>query len=151
MLSPWDSWPGRCGALRRQQEFAGETVTGYLKGVGIAVRPPGGWGQTATGKTGQQPDRCPGPDSKPANEVNTDFGTVSGLPGAAMPQAISRLFQRVRSSRGRNAMAIWQDRSISMASRAGIKASNASSTNCTESTPEACAVTLTKAEETQVD
>src|SRR5437667_4962198 len=53
---------GRLGwSLRRIQRTTGvrrETVAGYLKAAGIALRPPGSWGRQ--------------PSAKPANEVITD-------------------------------------------------------------------------------
>ena len=55
---------GRLGwPLRRIQQATGvrrETASVYLKGAGIAIRPPGGWGRRAI--------------PKPAKEVITDFG-----------------------------------------------------------------------------
>src|SRR6266849_5745887 len=114
---------GRLGwSLRRiQQEtrIRRETASQYLKAAGIAVRLPGGWGRRA---------------AKPANEVITDSEVITDLgpsqldevgalfPGRERGQAASP--QRSPSastciayreaiesglSRGRNAMAIWQD------------------------------------------
>ena len=58
---------GRLGwSLRRIEKETGirrETIAGYLKTAAIAVRPPGRWGKLPVQ-----------PDSKPANEVTTDFG-----------------------------------------------------------------------------
>jgi hypothetical protein len=55
---------GRLGWSLRRIEAAvhirRETVAGYLRAVGIPVRPPGGWGKLDP--------------AKPANEVITDFG-----------------------------------------------------------------------------
>jgi hypothetical protein len=54
--------------LRRIEKEVGvrrETAAGYLRTAGVPVRPPGRWG------------RQPPPDSKPANEVTTDFGGTS--------------------------------------------------------------------------
>ena len=57
---------GRLGwSLRRIEKATGvrrETVAAYLKAAGIAVRPPGGWGQSIP--------------AKPANEVTTDSGAA---------------------------------------------------------------------------
>jgi len=102
---------GRLGwSLRRIQRTTGvrrETVAGYLKAAGIAFRPPGSWGRQ--------------PPAKPANEVITDFGAESavGVTGAPEPQpgrrpsasscAPYRDAIELGLSRGRNAMAIWQD------------------------------------------
>jgi hypothetical protein len=54
--------------LRRIEKQTGirrETAAAYLRAAGVPVRPPGRWG------------RPPSPDSKPANEVTTDFGAES--------------------------------------------------------------------------
>ena len=85
---------GRLGwSLRRIQQATHvrrETASAYLKAAGIAVRPPSGWGRHAP---------------KPANEdeVITDSAVVTS---ACEPyrEAID-----LGLSRGRNAMAIWQD------------------------------------------
>jgi transposase len=102
---------GRLGwSLRRIQgatRIRRETAAGYLKAAGIAVRPPGGWGRR--------------PPAKPAIEVTTDFGAESA--GAPAPESASppgrspsasacepyRESIELGLSRGRNAMAIWQD------------------------------------------
>ena len=130
---------GRLGwSLRRIQQatrIRRETASAYLKAAGIAVRPPSGWGRcepkpaneviTDSGAAKPAipviPDACnpnPNPEnpsnkgrskttSKPANEneVITDSAVVSG-PSACEPyrEAID-----LGISRGRNAMAIWQD------------------------------------------
>jgi hypothetical protein len=114
-----------------------ETASAYLKAAGIAVRPPSGWGRHAPKPANEVitdsgaakpitaviPDpldpnvNCnPNPEnlstkgkakatSKPANEVITDSEVVTG-PSACEPyrEAID-----LGLSRGRNAMAIWQD------------------------------------------
>ena len=116
-----------------------ETASAYLKAAGIAVRPPSGWGRCEPKPANEVitdfgaakpaipviPDACnpnpnpnPNPEnpsnkgrskttSKPANEneVITDSAVVSG-PSACEPyrEAID-----LGISRGRNAMAIWQD------------------------------------------
>ena len=102
---------GRLGwSLRRIQRTTGvrrETAAGYLKAAGIVLRPPGSWGRQ--------------PSAKPANEVITDFGgeLVVRAAAAAEPQpshspsasacAPYREAIELGLSRGRNAMAIWQD------------------------------------------
>jgi len=100
---------GRLGwSLRRIQQatrIRRETAAGYLKAAGIAVRPPGGWGRR--------------PPAKPAIEVTTDFGAESaGAPVPESPPGRSpsssacepyREVVELELSRGRNAMAIWQD------------------------------------------
>jgi transposase len=108
-------WP-----LRRIEKATGvrrETATGYLKAAGIAVRPPGGWGRLPPAKPTNNPTSDPALDSKPANEVTTDSTAISGLPGgdvAGSPGPSSacdpyRETIELGLSRGRNAMAIWQD------------------------------------------
>jgi transposase len=94
---------GRLGwSLRRIQAATGvrrETAGGYLRAAGIAVRPPGGWGRAAP--------------AKPANRVTTDFGVeLERLPGrspSASACEIHREAIELGLSRGRNAMAIYQD------------------------------------------
>jgi hypothetical protein len=81
---------GRLGwSLRRIQRNTGvrrETAAAYLKGAGIAFRPPGGWGRqppakpanevitdSAAAKPANEATSDPAP-AKPANEAITDFG-----------------------------------------------------------------------------
>ena len=96
---------GRLGWSLRRIEAAvhirRETIGGYLRAAGIPVRSPGGWGRR-------------GP-AKPANEVITDSGAESRHPppsdrrhSASACEPYSELIQ-LGLSRGRNAMAIWQD------------------------------------------
>jgi transposase len=98
---------GRLGWSLRRIERAvhirRETVSTYLKGAGLPVRPPGGWGRG-------QP--------KPAIEVSTDSGHENGSTDKAQePEATSsasacepyREFIEAELAKGRNAMAIWQD------------------------------------------
>jgi transposase len=152
-------WP-----LRRIEKATGvrrETATGYLKAAGIAVRPPGGWGRLPPTKPANNPTTDPESDSKPANEVTTDSRAISGLPGgdiAASPGPSSacdpyREAIELGLSRGRNAMAIWQD----LVDQHGFAGGYQSVKRFVRKlrgvqSPEACAVILTKAgEETQVD
>ena len=102
---------GRLGwSLRRIQratQIRRETAAGYLKAAGISVRPPGGWGR-------REP-------AKPAIEVTTDFGAGSAgetaaapepLPGRSPTSSASEPYRELIElalSRGRNAVAIWQD------------------------------------------
>ena len=99
---------GRLGwPLRRIEQETGvrrETVGAYLKAAGIAVRPAGGWGRRAA--------------AKPANEVITDFDGGFPLSPDRPPQNRTtsastcepqREAIELGLSRGRNAMAIWQD------------------------------------------
>jgi transposase len=100
---------GRLGWSLRRIEAAvhirRETIGGYLRAAGIAVRPPGSWGRLAP--------------AKPANEVITDFGAESNAftvaPTAPFRRSSAsacepyREFIEVALSQGRNAMAIWED------------------------------------------
>jgi transposase len=112
---------GRLGwPLRRIEQETGvrrETVGAYLKAAGIAVRPAGGWGRRAPAKAANEVITGPG-DSKPANEVITDFDggfpLNPDLPPQNRPTSAStcephRDAIELGLSRGRNAMAIWQD------------------------------------------
>ena len=124
---------GRLGwSLRRIEQATGvrrETAGRYLRGAGIAVRPPGGWGKRAPAKPANEVttdpesrkpsvEGLPGPEtSKPAIEVTTDSeaqnraiaelrepGSTSGSGCEPYREIIERDL-----SRGRNGMAIWQD------------------------------------------
>ena len=100
---------GRLGwSLRRieaEVHIRRETIGGYLRAAGIPVRSPGGWGRR-------------GP-AKPANEVITDSGAESVTITAPQPHSDRnhsgsacepyRELIQLGLSRGRNAMAIWQD------------------------------------------
>jgi hypothetical protein len=108
-------WP-----LRRIEQATGvrrETAGAYLKAVGIAVRSPGGWGRQAPAKPANEVTTDCG-EAKSANEVTTDFGGPppgnQGLPSASQDPSASacepyREAIELGLSRGRNAMAIWQD------------------------------------------
>jgi hypothetical protein len=101
---------GRLGwSLRRIERRTGvrrETAATYLKAAGVPLRPPGGWGRH---------------DPKPAIEVTTDSGaelTTDGAaeddpkPGRSPSASACEPYPEVIAaglSRGRNAMAIWQD------------------------------------------
>ena len=102
---------GRLGwSLRRIERATSvrrETASGYLKAAGIMLRQPGGWGRTP---------------AKPAIEVATD-PAAGKPPDSPMPKAERQPGRSPTSSacepyrevielglsRGRNAMAIWQD------------------------------------------
>ena len=115
---------GRLGwSLRRIQKSIGvrrETASSYLKEAGIALRPPGGWGRAAPAKPANGVITDPAPP-KPANEVITDSGAELAATAAAMAEpkpgrspsaSACAAYQdaiEVGVSRGRNAMAIWQD------------------------------------------
>jgi transposase len=158
-----------------------ETASAYLKAAGIAVRAPSGWGRCEPKPANEvitdsdaakpaisvipdplDPNCNPNPEnpsnkgrskttSKPANEneVITDSAVVSG-PSACEPyrEAID-----LGISRGRNAMAIWQD----LVSEYGFASSYQSvqrfvRKRCGTQTPEARVVIVTAAgQEAQVD
>src|SRR5438067_4481411 len=114
---------GRLGwTLRRIEQATGvrrETAGAYLKAAGIAVRLPGGWGRRGASKpaNGVITDSA---DSKPANEagVITDFIRPFSQkqplqlpppnPSASACEPYRETIE-LGLSRGRNAMAIWQD------------------------------------------
>jgi len=115
-----------------------ETASAYLKAAGIAVRAPGAWGRQVPAKPANEvttgsisglaalnrninPENLPNKrksnreDSKPANEVTigsgvdwsgTESENPKPTPSACEP---FREFIELGLSRGRNAMAIWQD------------------------------------------
>ena len=91
-----------------------------MKAAGIAFRPPGGWGRQPPGKPANEVITDP-PPAKPANEVITDYGVELAVPATAAaerqpgrsPSASAcepyRDAIELGLSRGRNAMAIWQE------------------------------------------
>ncbi|MGA8510112.1 MAG: IS21 family transposase [Candidatus Sulfotelmatobacter sp.] len=104
-------WP-----LRRIEQATGvrrETASAYLKAAGVVVCLPG-WGRRAPAKPAMQVTTDP---AKPAIEVTTDLGAPPGSqrpPGDSLRQSAStcesyRELIEQGLSRGRNAMAIWQD------------------------------------------
>src|SRR5256886_8383721 len=113
---------GKLGwTLRRIEQATGvrrETAGAYLKGAGVAVRPAGGWGRrSAKPANGVITDSA---DSKPANGagVTTDFIRPFSekpplqLPGPDPSASACEPYRETIElglSRGRNAMAIWQD------------------------------------------
>lgn len=126
---------GRLGwSLRRIQKNTGvrrETAAAYLREAAVALRPPGAWGRAAPAKPANEVTTDPAPPkpahtattdsppAKPANEVTTDFGAKSpdvtsaaaqpGLHASASACEVHREAIEVGLSKGRNAMAIWQD------------------------------------------
>jgi transposase len=129
---------GRLGwPLRRIEQETGvrrETASAYLKAAGIGVRPPRAWGrrppakpanEVITGSTEESlatngnPKTLPvegkSQTAKPANEVITGFGVgLSGVGSkkqSATPSSCEPFREAIELglSRGRNAMAIWQD------------------------------------------
>jgi transposase len=114
---------GKLGwTLRRIEQTTGvrrETISAYLKAAGVVIRKPGSWGRQAPAKpaNGVITDST---DSKPANEaeVITDFiRPISEKQPFQLPRpnpSVStcepyRATIELGLSRGRNAMAIWQD------------------------------------------
>ncbi len=141
---------GRLGwSLRRIQRTTGvrrETAATYLKAAGIARRPPANWRRQ--------------PPAKPANEVITDFGaelTTAAPEPKRSPSASACAPYRdaieLGLSRGRNAMAIWQE----LVDTSGFVAGYQSVRRFVRKlqpgpSPEACAVIQTApGEEAQVD
>src|SRR5438477_4069666 len=108
-------WP-----LRRIEQETGvrrETAGAYLKAAGIAVRPAGSWRRRSQAKPMNEAN-SESDNSKPANEVITDFNGDFPLKPAISSQNRSpsistcepyRETVELGLSRGRNAMAIWQD------------------------------------------
>jgi transposase len=113
---------GKLGwTLRRIEQATGvrrETAGAYLKAAGIGVRRPGGWGRRSAKPANEV--ITDSADSKPANEtgVITDlirpFSEKPSLelpkpnPSASVCEPYRETIQ-LGLSRGRNAMAIWQD------------------------------------------
>ena len=171
---------GRLGwSMRRIERTTGvrrETATAYLKAAGVPRRPPGGWGRhdpkpaievitdLAAAEAAVEAASMPVP-SKPANEVTTDFGVelATGKGGAAEPQPgrspSASACEPYRDaielgiSRGRNAMAIWQDLVDASGFAAGYQSVRRFVWKLQGSrSPEACAVIETApGEEAQVD
>ena len=127
---------GRLGwSLRRIQQSTGvrrQTAGVYVRSAGISVRPPGAWGRPSPAKpanevitdsTGAKSSHEPAPGlalAKPANEVITDSDAALApaakppepRPGHSPSASASTAYRdviEVGLSRGRNAMAIWQD------------------------------------------
>jgi transposase len=107
---------GRLGwSLRRIQQATGvrrETAGAYLKAAGVGIRPPRGWGRRGPAKPANEVITDPGA-AKPANEVITDSSRGSPAGPSRSPRASAcesyRELIELGLSRGRNAMAIWQD------------------------------------------
>lgn len=107
--------------LRRIEEATGvrrETASAYLRAAGIAVRPPGRWGHPPAKPAIEVSTDLGGPAANPAIEVSTDSGAAaesiagpplpSRSPSASACEPHRELIEEALS-RGRNAMAIWQD------------------------------------------
>ena len=134
---------GRLGwPLRRIEQETGvrrETAGAYLKAAGIGIRPPRGWGRRGPAKpangvtTGSEPETAAGvveanaenpatkgkaktETAKPANGVTTGSGAVCISSCEPFREAIE-----MGVSRGRNAMAIWQDLTAESGFRGGYE------------------------------
>jgi hypothetical protein len=115
-----------------------ETISTYLKAAGVRVWPPGGWsrqtgskpaigvttdcgaelsGAELSGPGSEIEGQIPGESAKPAIGVTTGFGVELRGPRSENPSynpsaSACEPFQEAIDlglSRGRNAMAIWQD------------------------------------------
>ena len=154
-----------------------ETAATYLKAAGIAFRPPGGWGRHPPPKPANEVITDSGPEktadgatagparAKPANEVITDSGAELAVGTAAVvePQpgrspsasacAPHREAIELGLSKGRNAMAIWQDLVDTCGFAAGYQSVRRFVSRLhPNQSPEACAVIETApGEEAQVD
>jgi hypothetical protein len=107
-------------SLRQIEKATGirrETAAGYLRGAGIGLRPPRGWGKKAPPKpaNGVTTDS---PEAKPANGVTTDPApdVTAEVPAPETPSAtaasVSEPFRELIENGlalGRNAMSIWQE------------------------------------------
>jgi transposase len=82
-----------------------ETISGYLRAAGIPIRPPGGWGRLTPAKPAIEVIT----DSAIDPEVTTDPGSPPGRSPSASACEPYRDLIELGLSRGRNAMAIWQD------------------------------------------
>jgi transposase len=149
---------GRLGwSLRRIEQETGvrrETAGDYLRGAGIALRRPGGWGRHSPSKPAINPiTDSDGTDSKPAIEVITGF--LARKPGCGPASSCEpyRELIALELERDRNAMGIWQD----LVDRHGFAGGYQSVRRFVRNlhgaaTPEARAIIETKlGEEAQVD
>jgi transposase len=105
---------GRLGwSLRRIEQATGvrrETAGDYLRGAGIALRRPGGWGRNSPSKAAIDPiTDSEGGNSKAAIEVITGFLAKKPGCGPASSCEPYRELIALELERGRNAMGIWQD------------------------------------------
>jgi len=103
---------GRLGwPLRRIEKETGvrrETAGEYLRAVGIAVRPSGGWGRRPPAKPANEVSPDPVGTAKPANEVSPDPTAADRRVTASQCEAFLE-FIELSLAKGRNAKAIWQD------------------------------------------
>ncbi len=144
---------GRLGWSLRRIEAAvhirRETIGAYLRVAGIPVRPPGGWGRLM-------------PAAKPAIEVITDsaasfepVGVPEIQPSRSSSASACEPYGDVIElglSRGRNAMAIWQDLVDQLGFQGGYQSVRRFIYKLQKTTPEARVVIETgPGEEAQVD
>jgi len=163
--------------IERATHIRRETAARYLRAAGIALRPAGGWGRKSAAKPANEVITDSEPanpaneigsepvSAKPASQVITDIGAEltavrAGAPGLQLGRSPSasacvpyRELIAVGLSRGRNAMAIWQE----LVDTCGFTASYQSVQRFVhklhpERAAEACAVIETApGEEAQVD
>jgi transposase len=160
---------GRLGwSLRRIEETTGvrrETASSYLKEAGVALRPPRGRRVRAKPASRGEKVTTDSDLAKPASEVTTDSAAESAAGIAAAPEPQPgrspsasacvpyRDVIELGLSRGRNAMAIWQELVDTCGFAAGYKSVSRFVGKLHGSqSPEACAVIETApGEEAQVD
>src|SRR5277367_2874744 len=149
---------GRLGwSLRRIEQATGvrrETAGDYLRGAGIALRRPGGWGRHSPSKAAIDPiTDSEGGNSKAAIEVITGFLAKKPGCGPASSCEPYRELIALELERGRNAMGIWQDLVDSHGFAGGYQSVRRFVCNLRgAATPEARAIIETPAgEECQVD
>lgn len=111
---------GRLGwPLRRIQQETGirrETAGAYLKAAGVSIRPPGGWGRRQPAKPANEVSTDPAAENPAATDenrptVSTDSTPVP-TPGRSPTSSACEPhfdFIELSLSKGRNAMAIYQD------------------------------------------
>ena len=144
---------GRLGWSLRRIEAAvhirRETIGGYLRVAGIPVRPPGGWGRLM-------------PAANPAIEVITDSAAalepigvpehqIARSPSASACEPYGDVIE-LGLSRGRNAMAIWQDLVDQLGFQGGYQSVRRFIYKLQKNAPEARVVIETgPGEEAQVD
>lgn len=130
-------WPLR--RIEQETGVRRETAGAYLKSAGIGVRPPGGWGRRAPAKPANEvttgsptqaavvassnsenlsfKGKAKTENPKPANEVTTGSGAewsaaeTKNIPGSTSVSICEPFREEIEVgvSRGRNAIAIWQD------------------------------------------
>jgi len=89
--------------IERTVHVRRETAATYLRAAGIPVRPPGGWGRGHP-KPAIEVSTDPGPEAVPGDDARPPDSPASA--SACEPY---REFIEAALTKGRNAMAIWQD------------------------------------------